>query len=524
MLNYKLIKIFFTDNQEVKHLINIYLKRNNSVIKLLIKDMFIRILPNESLFSEFEESLNCENSMIEKHDLTEKLVSKEDLDSDIHIHNSEKKIYLDTQLESMNLRESKNDLELKNFEKNNLSEKLDIPIGSEFSLNNSISDQDHLTKNVERNLNDVSSIKNMKDIFDTTHVDDSKKTLEILKCLICSFNSVDKNTFLRHNNDHNEIDEDDNDYLFRCNRGCNFVSDRFDKYNKHLFYHIHDGCNSDYFECIYAQCPLCPFASSKFQIVKSHINNFHSSSDCEYEIKHESLIKDGTINIIDNNIIKDSESTTTNQFEKNIDHDKNKIDSESLNNINEQNNAIEFNLILNDPILKSDNLNKEDLSKILHKNNKIETLLMANQDGQKLRDEIRFKTDSECLGKIKKEHQVVNIENISTDIKHANRNFNVDNQVVQYDNFRYQTNDISKINNHEYTIHDKHINQADIHKDKSKEINNIHAVNINIDNNLVVKKSYDSNLLNLHASNFTKNDQMVILIIYLKIRYIIHFL
>ena len=152
-------------------------------------------------------------------------------------------------------------------------------------------------ENIENNSKYGVIILSDNDIINNAHLNNLYIIEKNVKCDKCSFNSDEHNILLLHENIHHE-EIDDIDYLFKCDRGCNFTTDRFDKYIKHLSYHIYINCNSDFLECIYAQCSICPFASSIFNVVKTHVKEMHPNIECMYNIKHESLI----------NIYKDKKS------------------------------------------------------------------------------------------------------------------------------------------------------------------------------------------------------------------------
>ena len=150
------------------------------------------------------------------------------------------------------------------------------------------------------------------DILKKDHQNNLNITEKSVKCDKCSFNSDEHKILLLHEKRHHE-EIDDTEYLFKCDRGCNFISDRFDKYMKHLSYHIYNNCNSDFLECVYGQCSICPFASSILNLVKTHVKEMHPNIECIYNIKHDTLI----------NIYKDQTSTNKHiNSTKEIDIDK----------------------------------------------------------------------------------------------------------------------------------------------------------------------------------------------------------
>ena len=181
-----------------------------------------------------------------------------------------------------------------------------IPIISKGDRDNNETLNDHILSVSLKNKNDEDIENNSKngvislsnnDILKNSHLNNLNIIEKSVKCAKCSFNSDEHKILLLHEKRHHE-EIDDIDYLFKCDRGCNFTTDRFDKYIKHLSYHIYNNCNSDFLECVYAQCSICPFASSIFNLVKTHVKEMHPNIECMYNIKHDNLI----------NIYKDKKS------------------------------------------------------------------------------------------------------------------------------------------------------------------------------------------------------------------------
>ena len=229
-----------------------------------------------------------------------------------------------------NLNLDKGEKFIKDFEEKPILDKIipnailniDIPIKKEQMDHEEELIVDVNESNLQNIIDKSDSIDNIeKDIINT------KKCVDVpLQCQNCTFNTTENKILIRHEkNDHNEIDDDNDeeDYLFRCDRGCNFTSDRYDKYNKHLIYHIHKDCEPYYLECIYTQCSLCPFASSIIQIVKKHMNNFHSLCQDDYTIKKELLIND-------DDLIKNPEKNS-NVYKNKINGKKNNDETEIEN-------------------------------------------------------------------------------------------------------------------------------------------------------------------------------------------------
>ena len=257
-----------------------------------------------------------------------------------------------------------------------------IPIISKVDHDNNETPNDHVSsislknknyEDIENNLkNDIISLSN-NDILKNSHLNNLNIIEKSVKCDKCSFNSDEHKILLLHEKRHHE-EIDDIDYLFKCDRGCNFTTDRFDKYIKHLSYHIYNNCNSDFLECVYAQCSICPFASSIFNLMKTHVKEMHPDIECMYNIKHDSLIniykdKKSENNLIDSKkeidnkvdgfITDNIESLSENNYiEKDTNQSEKKMSSlECLNNMKGEHNS--------DKIIHSLE-EKEDLSLLLN--------------------------------------------------------------------------------------------------------------------------------------------------------------